>query len=188
MEGPTTTAEPEPELAAPASAPEPTLASAPASESRSPAPAPAPELVLAPAVAAISPPSAVRASPPLPKVTQAIPSLPPRPDVEVDRRPTHSRRRSRSPPTGPRHHHSTSSNRSPAQGTPAGPNLPARPEWGRRNTAHGGHQGTKAAETTAPAPAPTGFQPVIPLYQPSLSVTAEIEVEVRCSRPHDTLK
>ncbi|TFK88679.1 hypothetical protein K466DRAFT_467194, partial [Polyporus arcularius HHB13444] len=93
------------------------------------------------------------------------------------------RRRSRSPPTGPRHHVPTPSNRSPAQGPHGGPNLPPRPDWNRRSTAHGG---ARAAEPLVPAaaPEPAGFQPVIPPYQPKQSVTAGIEAELARLRSH----
>lgn len=154
------------------------------SSRRTPSPAPTSAPAPAPisAAASVSPQQLASTVPNSPPTrTTAVPSLPPKPDLEPERRPAHPRRRSRSPPTGPRHHVPTPSNRSPAQGPHGGPNLPPRPDWNRRSTAHGG---ARAAEPLVPAaaPEPAGFQPVIPPYQPKQRVTAGIEAEVRPRR------
>ncbi|KAI1795996.1 hypothetical protein LXA43DRAFT_1090614 [Ganoderma leucocontextum] len=160
--------------------------------STSPAEVPASSPV--PVLASISPrPHSAALSPvsPAAKVIPAIPSLPSKP--ETDRKPTYPRRRSRSPPTGPRHHlHvSTPSNKSPAQSAHAGPNLPSKPDWVRRNT--GREAGKQEATASVPAPAastapsePGVFVPVIPPYQPKPSITADIEADIARVRAHRT--
>lgn len=155
---------------------------------------------VSPAEASASSPAPTSASPrpqsavpspvsPAASVVSAIPSLPSKPELETDKKSTYPQRRSRSPPTGPRHHHhvSTSSNRSPAQGVHAGPNLPSKPDWVRRST---GREARKQEVTpSVPAPAastapaePGVFVPVIPPYQPKPSITADIEADV-CVSP-----
>ncbi|KAI0721647.1 hypothetical protein C8T65DRAFT_565852 [Cerioporus squamosus] len=147
-----------------------------------PAPAPAPN-VAAVSVSPQRPASTVPVSSPA-RTTPVVPSLPPKPDVEPERRPIQLRRRSRSPPTGPRHHVPTPSNRSPAQGPYGGPNLPPRPDWNRRSNAHGGVRPVEAPAPAA-APEPAGFQPVIPPYQPKThNTTAGIEAEIARLRSH----
>lgn len=121
------------------------------------------------------------------KAAPAISCLPSKPDLDMDRRPSYPRRRSRSPPTGPRHHHvSTPSNRSPAQSVHSGPNLPSKPDWVRRST--GREAGKQEATASVPAPAastapsePGVFVPVIPPYQPKPNITADIEADVGVS-------
>ena len=151
---------------------------------------------------AVSPPSAaVPASPrrqsvapspisPAAKSASTLATLPSKPELEVDRKPLYPRRRSRSPPSGPRHHQmSTPPNKSPAHTSHAGPNLPSKPDWIRRNMGREPVKQEPTASTSASTVStaqsePAGFVPVIPPYQPKPSITADIEAEV-CVVPHD---
>ncbi|KAM5539004.1 hypothetical protein V8D89_007227 [Ganoderma adspersum] len=148
-----------------------------------------------PAPASISPrPQSAAPSPvsPSAKAAPAISCLTSKPELDTDRRPSYLRRRSRSPPTGPRHHHyhvSTPSNRSPAQSVHAGPNLPSKPDWVRRNT--GREAGKQEATASVPAPAastapsePGVFVLVIPPHQPKPSITADIEADIARLHAH----
>ncbi len=111
--------------------------------------------------------------------TPTIPSLPPKPETELDQK-VLRRRRSRSPPTGPR-------NRAPVSpvvpGTPPHiaqpvPSLPPKPEWTRRNTAAQPTKTESPAPASAAASEATGSDFVLPKYQPKPNVTADIEAEV----------
>ena len=101
------------------------------------------------------------------------------------RPPSHPRRRSRTPPTGPRHYALAQSRQN--FGSTSHPhsssNLPQRPDWGRRGAPH--HQPTKAATPTEPAPQPeaTATEPVgfvldIPKFKAPKSITESFETEV----------
>ena len=126
------------------------------------------------------------------RAAPVISCLPSKPELDTDRRPSYPRRRSHSPPTGPRHHHHhyhhhiSTPNRSPAQSVHAGPNLPSKPDWVRRSTGReAGKQEVIAsvpasAASTAPSE-PGVFIPVIPPHQPKPSITVDIEADVRVS-------
>ena len=187
----------------PASEP-PAALSGPAIQERSPAPIPSPVPAVTappevaspasvPAPKAISPVStsttvSVPVQPAALRVPPTGPFVPTKPDAETERRPPLVKRRSRSPPTGPRHHALAQANRDAAHASHSGPYLPLKPEWGRRGTQQ---QQPGKAEAPSPlssqpeaAPEPPGFIPTIPQYKPPKSITAEIEVEVRpCQRP-----
>ncbi|KAL7283296.1 hypothetical protein ACG7TL_002725 [Trametes sanguinea] len=116
--------------------------------------------------------------------TPTIPSLPPKPDNDPDQKPSR-RRRSRSPPTGPRNYAPTPPNATPPhQATQPGPSLPPKPEWTRRSTAP---QQSKA-KTESPLPSaalePVDSGPAIPPYQCKSSVTADIEAEIARIQAH----
>ncbi|KAI0336405.1 hypothetical protein GY45DRAFT_396009 [Cubamyces sp. BRFM 1775] len=114
--------------------------------------------------------------------TPTIPSLPPKPEVDPDQKIVR-RRRTRSPPTGPRHYAPTPPNATPPPAMqPNGPNLPPKPEWTRRSTAPQPAKTASPAPTAAPDAAAGG--PVIPTYQPKPSVTAEIEAEIARVHAH----
>ncbi|TBU32368.1 hypothetical protein BD311DRAFT_803957 [Dichomitus squalens] len=159
--------------------------------SLSPVEAPAVHLPPAAVPASSLPPSVAPApTSPAAKSASTVASLSSKPEPEIDKKASNARRRSRSPPIGPRHYHvSTPSHKSPAQNTHGGPNLPSKPDWVRRNA---GREAVKQeATTSAPAPAaptapsePAASVPVIPPYQPKPSITADIEAEIARVRAH----
>ncbi|KAH9854107.1 hypothetical protein C2E23DRAFT_83538 [Lenzites betulinus] len=146
-------------------APEPALMSAPLSTVAS--------RLASPAQAGSAP-----ASSPIP-TTPTLPSLPPKPEPEVDQKPVR-KRRSKSPPTGPRMRGPISQ---AVAGTPPHvvqpvPSLPLKPDWARRNTASHpvktespAPPASAAAESSAPSPA-------LPVYQPRSSASSEIMAEI----------
>ncbi|KAI9064307.1 hypothetical protein FKP32DRAFT_1626265 [Trametes sanguinea] len=116
--------------------------------------------------------------------TPTIPNLPPKPEVDPDHK-SSRRRRSRSPPTGPRNYAPTPPNATPPpQATQPGPSLPPKPEWTRRSNAP--QQGKAKTESPLPpaAPEPVDSGPAIPPYQCKSSVTADIEAEIARMQTH----
>lgn len=86
------------------------------------------------------------------------------------------RRRSRSPPTQPRHFVKTPTTPSSPKVPVPTQNLPVKPEWS--NKASPLSTSTPAVEAAPPHSAPSANAPAIPRYRPN-NMTQEIEAEVR---------
>ncbi|KAI8998752.1 hypothetical protein BD414DRAFT_407372 [Trametes punicea] len=152
----------------------------PAPLTTEPAPVSAPGSVISRVASPAQAPAAVSSSTP---TSPTVPSLPSKPEADFDQKAVR-RRRSRSPPAGPRHYVPTPPNATPPQTTQPTPSLPTKPEWTRRSTAP--HALKTNSESPAPASTsePADAGPIIPPYQPKPSVTADIEADIARIHAH----